>query len=408
MKQDYFFLALGNLRHRGLRSWLTMLGIFIGIAAVVSLISLGQGLQTAITGQFGALSTDTLIVQNAGTSFGPPGSTVVKKLNEHDIKIIESVPNVKETIKRLIRVTKIEFNGIASFSFLGSMPEKQSQVDFIYDSFSLKAEEGKLIKSDDYGKVVLGHNFAMESNGFEKPIHVGSKIKIQDKTFEVAGILEETSSFQFNLVVLMTEKDMKDLLGIGDEIDLIVVQVNDKGKEKIEETASEIERKMRKDRNEKPGEEDFTVQTPSQVLSAVDNILTAINIVVSGIAAISLLVGGIGIANTMFTSVLERTKEIGTMKAVGAKNSDILLIFLIESGLLGLIGGIIGASLGIGLAFAVSGIANSSLGTTILKVSISWPLVFASIGFSLIIGMLSGIIPAIQASKLSPVEALRK
>src|SRR3989338_5249043 len=112
MKQDYFFLALGNLRHRGLRSWLTMLGIFIGIAAVVSLISLGQGLQTAITGQFGALSTDTLIVQNAGTSFGPPGSTVVKKLNEHDIKIIESVPNVKETIKRLIRVTKIEFNGI--------------------------------------------------------------------------------------------------------------------------------------------------------------------------------------------------------------------------------------------------------------------------------------------------------
>ena len=100
MLKDYFLLALKNLSKRGLRSWLTILGIFIGIAAVVSLISLGGALRTAVIGQFGTLSVDTLTIQNKGTGFGPPGSTVVEKLNEHDVKIIESVDNVVEARRR--------------------------------------------------------------------------------------------------------------------------------------------------------------------------------------------------------------------------------------------------------------------------------------------------------------------
>src|SRR3989344_5359837 len=107
---DYFFLALRNLRKRGIRSWLTMLGIFIGIAAVVSLISLGQGLETAITGQFATLSTDTLTITGADTGFSPPGSTVVRKLTEHDLEIVESTSGVKIAIPRLLRVGRIEFN----------------------------------------------------------------------------------------------------------------------------------------------------------------------------------------------------------------------------------------------------------------------------------------------------------
>ena len=107
MLSDLFKLSLNNLRRRKLRSWLTMLGIFIGIAAVVALISLGNGLQTAVTGQFASLGTEFLTVQNAGTGFGPPGSTVVTKLNDHDIKIIERVRGVQEVIPRLIRIVKI-------------------------------------------------------------------------------------------------------------------------------------------------------------------------------------------------------------------------------------------------------------------------------------------------------------
>lgn len=405
MKKDYIALAFENLKHRGLRSWLTMLGIFIGIAAVVSLISLGNGLQQAILGQFNALSTDTLLIQNAGTGFGPPGSTSVAKLTSHDVKIIDSVSNIKEVIPRLIRVAKIEFSSAVGYGYLGSMPNNAQQIDFIYSSFGIKAAEGRLLRSGDNGKIVLGSDFAKDSNAFGKAIHAGDQIKINGKNFDVIGVLAQSSSFQFNSVILMTEHDMKDLMNIGDEIDVIVAVVNDQSK--IDDTARQIETKMRKDRGEKVGEEDFTVQTPTQALSAVNTILLAVNIVVTGIAAISLLVGGIGIANTMFTSVLERTKEIGTMKAIGAKNSDILWIFLIESGMLGLTGGIIGAIIGIGAALGVSAVANAALGSTIISVTISWPLVFVAVAFSFIVGVGSGLIPALQASKLRPTEALR-
>ena len=165
---------------------------------------------------------------------------------------------------------------------------------------------------------------------------------------------------------------------------------------------------MRRDRNEDEGEEDFSVQTPIQSLQSVNTIISIINLVVSGIAGISLLIGGIGIANTMFTSVLERTKEIGVMKSIGAQNKDILAIFLIESSLIGLVGGIVGGLIGLALAFGVSGIANSFFGENILQVAFSPSLLFASLGFSFVIGALSGIIPAYQASRLNPVEALRK
>ena len=146
----------------------------------------------------------------------------------------------------------------------------------------------------------------------------------------------------------MNEEDMKKLFNLKDEYDMIVVQVYDSNQ--AEDIAKKISEALRKDRKEKTGEEDFSVQTPLQAISSVDTILNIINLIIGGIAAISLLIGAIGIANTMYTSVLERTKEIGTMKAVGAKNKEILYIFVIESGLLGLIGGIIGAGMGMGLA----------------------------------------------------------
>ena len=129
--------------------------------------------------------------------------------------------------------------------------------------------------------------------------------------------------------------------------------------------------------------------------------------VLVGIAGISLLVGGIGIMNTMYTSVLERTKEIGTMKAIGAKNSDILQIFLFESGLLGLVGGTIGVVLGIGLGKSVEYIATIALDTNLVQASITLPLVFGALGFSFFIGSISGIFPAFQAAKLKPADALR-
>jgi putative ABC transport system permease protein len=402
--KSHFNLALNNLKRRKLRSWLTVIGIFIGIAAVVSLITLGAGLKEAITGQFGSLSSDKLTIQNAGSGFGPPGSTSVRKLTEHDIKIIESVDGVENVISRLIRIAKVEYNDAIAFNYLGSMPENKNQLKIIYESFNPKPASGRLLEENDLGKVVLGSDMARKEL-FGKKIEIGKKIIIQGKEFEVVGILKPSSSFQLNFVILMMESDMKNLLNIGEESDLIVAQI--KPGYDIEKVAETIKEKLRKDRKEKIGEEDFSVQTPLQALSAINTILTVINIIVIGIACISLIVGGIGIANSMYTSVLEREKEIGTMKAIGARNSDILKIFLIESGLLGMAGGIIGIIIGLGFAFVSSSIANLAFGQTILAFRLNYVLVLGSLGFSFLLGIIFGLLPARQASKLNPVDALR-
>lgn len=401
---DYISLALENLKHRGIRSWLTMLGIFIGIAAVVSLISLGQGLQQAVLGQFDALSADRLIIQNVETGFGPPGSTAVTKLTQHDLDIVNRVQGVEIAVPRLIRMGKVEYNKVASFKYIGDLPDNTAEASMVYSTMNAKPVEGRLLNAADRGKIVLGNDF-LDQKEFGKKITVGTKLNINGKNFEVIGIIGKLNNIIFNSVIIMPKKDMKELLDIGDEMDTIAVKVSSTSL--MDSTAKGIEDRLRRDRNEKIGEEDFTVQTPQQALSAVNTILSIVNLIVIGIAAISLIVGGIGIMNTMYTSVLERKKEIGIMKAIGAKNSDILTIFLIESGLLGLTGGVVGAVMGLLLSFLVSSAATAYIGVNLLKVTISYPLLISAVSFSLIIGAISGLFPARQASQLKPVDALK-
>jgi putative ABC transport system permease protein len=405
MIKDYFKIGFNNLRRRKLRSWLTMIGIFIGIAAVVSLISLGQGLQTAVTAQFATLSTDKLTIQNAGTGMGPPGSTVVDKLNEHDLDLIEDVAGVDMVIPRLLRMVKLEYNDAATFSFATTVLDDKEKADLGYDAFGLKIGEGRLIYSGDSGKVVLGKDLVKKSV-FDKEVKVGKSIKIQGQEFEVAGILKKSGNFQVNGIVLLMEDDLKSILDIDDEYDLIVAQVEEP--KEIREVADRIKKDIRSDRNiGEDDDDDFSVETPLEAVGAVTDIINSVNVVVVGIALISLIVGGIGIANTMYTSVLERKKEIGTMKAIGAKNSDVLMLFLIEAGLLGLVGGIVGVLIGVGLSFGAASAANGALGLKIISVQINYALIFSAIMFSFLIGIFSGLIPSVQASKLRPVDALR-
>ena len=171
--------------------------------------------------------------------------------------------------------------------------------------------------------------------------------------------------------------------------------------------AEDIEEALRDERDERIGQETFSVQSFSQLLETFTDIFAVVQAVLIGIAAISLIVGGIGIMNTMYTSVLERTKEIGIMKAVGARNRDIFLIFLIESGLLGLVGGIIGILLGIGIGKGVEYLAASQLGTPFLQAIFGFPLILSALAFSFIIGAASGVLPAMQAARLKPADALR-
>ncbi len=404
MIKDYFVLAFTNLRQRGLRSWLTMLGIFIGIAALVSLISLGTSLQQAVIGQFGTLSVDTLTIQNKGAGFGPPGSTVVEKLNKEDLELIKNTRGVERAIPRILRAVKIEYNDISNFGYVIDLPLEQKNINFVYDSFNLETEKGQKIEQGDQREVLLGNSVA-EGRQFDKEIDIRKKLKIEKKEFEVKGIIKKSSSFQLNNVIFMPREELEDLLNIKKEYDFIVVQVEDKNR--VEETAKRIEEKLRKDRNENIGKESFSVETPLQSLESVNTILNIINLIIAGIAGISLFVGGIGITNTMYTSVIERTKEIGTMKAIGAQNKDILSIFLIESGLLGLAGGIIGVILGFGISKSIELIAINILNTDLLKAAAPLYLIFGCFGFGFLIGAISGMLPALQASKTNVVDALR-
>src|SRR3989338_5709535 len=405
MLKDYFILAVRNIKKRRLRSWLTMTGIFISIAAIFVLVSLSLGLQGAVKEQFRQLGTDKIFIQPKG-QLGPPGSSsVAAELTTKDVDVIKKVSGVKEASFMVFGNAKIEFNDKTRYYLISGMDtENEKALEVLIESFGLNADKGRLLEKGDTNDVVIGSLYNNKEL-FGKKINIRDKIIINDKEFRVVGIAKSVGNPGDDQNIYMPYNTFQELFNSADRIDFIYAQVNEG--ENIKEIAQRIEEKLDNFRDVNEKTRDYSILTQEELLSSFNTILQIITAFLGGIAAISLLVGGIGIMNTMYTSVLERTKEIGVMKAVGAQNKDILLIFLIESGLLGLIGGIIGAGIGLGLAFGASFVANNALGTNILDVAISFPLIISAILFSLVVGIISGTFPAIQASKLSAVDAIR-
>ena len=404
MLMDYVQLAFGNVKHRGVRSWLTLIGIFIGITAVVALISLGNGLKEAVNSQFGVSSTEVISVQAGGVNaFGPPGSGDANPLTIKDLEEIKKLSSVERVIRRNVPSGKLEFNDKVVFGFATNVPDGEDR-KFMYDLLSLEPEVGRLLKDGDSNKVVLGHNFYVDKVGLDKSIKPGDKILLQNKTFEVAGISKKQGSFIFDNIVYVNEKPLEDLMGYGDKVDIIGVQV--KNPEEIDKVKVEIEKVLRKSRNVRIGEEDFEVSTPQAALDTVNGVLGGVQAFIVIIASISILVGAIGIVNTMTTSVLERKKEIGIMKSIGATNKQIFLQFFIESGLLGFVGGLIGVIFGTIIGLVGTQGINNFIGSE-LSPDINFWLIFSALVGSFIIGAVAGIFPAMRAAKENPVEAIR-
>jgi putative ABC transport system permease protein len=400
---NYFLFALKNLRKKGIRSLLTLLGICIGITAVVSLISLGEGLKFAVNSQFGAASTEVISVQAGGTGFSVPGSDISKPLTEDDVKALDSLSSVDFAIARNIETASIEFNDKLIFGSAVSVPEGYE--DELYEVTGIEAEHGRLLRTGDFKKVIIGNSLSDSSkNGFGKSIMPGKKILILEEEFTVAGVLKKEGSFTTDGVIFMYNNELEDLAGYGDNVDIIAVKV--KYKELIDRAETDIKRVMREQRDVEIGGEDFSVSTPESSLSQVNQILDAIQIFIVIIASISIMIGAIGIINTMTTAVLERRKEIGIMKAIGAKNSQIFYQFFVESGFLGLIGGGAGVILGIMLGYAGTIGLNSFIGSD-TRPQVSFFLIAFSLFGSFLIGAGAGIFPAMRAAKQNPVEALR-
>ena len=401
MISEYLKIALKNIQKRKLRAGLTLLGITISIATIFILVSVSLGLQQAVEEQFRLLGTDKFFIQPRGQAAGP-GTGGAVELTEKDADVIEKVVGIKEISIWAASPAKIEVDDQIRFTTVVGID--LDTADLFLETGAYDAEEGRVLQKGDTFDVMIGSQYK-HNNLFSKPVTARDTILINDMPFEVQGILEPIGNPGDDRLIYMPMDQFRELFQIPERIDTIVVQVEEQ--EKLKEIADSVERKLIKSRNVDEDTKDFSILTPEELLASFGTILTIITAFLTGIAAISLLVGAIGIANTVYTSVLERTKEIGVMKAVGAQNKDILLIFLIESGLLGLVGGIFGVLLGTAVSKTIEYIAINNLGTTLLRSVIPIYLIIGSLAFAFLVGAVSGIWPAWKATKVKPVEALR-
>ncbi|MCX8202477.1 MAG: ABC transporter permease [Candidatus Micrarchaeota archaeon] len=395
----YLNLALRTFRHKPTRSWLTVIGIFIGITALIALISVGQGLQETIDKQFSMLNPNALYIFPGSGFYGILAATVGSvQMTDHDIKVIQKVNGIEKVAGFAAVLAGIESGSEIKYAFLiGYEPSEIS----LREISSISIEKGRELQTSDGYKAVVGWLYA-NGDVFKKKLTVGDEITIKGKKFTIVGIAERVGSEEDDKQVYIPLSTMKEIYG---DIGYMTIWATVKETYPIETVAERVKVALRKDRGLKEGEEDFTVQTPQQLYETYGAVISIVQIIVIGIAAISLVVGGIGIMNTMYTSVLERTREIGIMKAVGARNRDIMIIFLIESGILGLVGG----ALGIGAGILISkGIETITLQTG-YPFGASTPLwlIIGALAFSFIVGSVSGLLPAMQAARMKPAESLR-
>jgi putative ABC transport system permease protein len=398
--------AVESLSANKLRTGLTMLGIVIGVASVISMLAIGQGASSSITSSIESLGTNLLYVMPNDQGTNPQPVTLADAN-----AIIESggAPSVVAVAPVVQRSMDVTYAGTSTSTTVMGVTPNYSTVR------NTPVESGRFITQadiDDHATVaIIGADVVEELFGSSVGV-LGQKIRIGSNLYQVVGILESKGgdsigSSDNQVIVPLSTAQVRIITrsDAHDEVSQISVQVVDA--EKIDSAITEVTAILRSRHDIKGDEEeDFNVMSTEAFTEAATSITGIMTIFLGGIAGISLLVGGIGIMNIMLVSVIERTKEIGLRKAVGARDSDILLQFMVESLIIGLAGGILGILLGWGISSVIKGVAT--FGSTTLNPEISVASILMSVGFSVAVGLVFGIYPANRASKLEPVEALRK
>lgn len=394
--EETFKTALRALNSNKLRSFLTILGVIIGVFAVVAMIALGRGLQNYITDQFNELGSNLLFVVPGNiedTGFGqrdPSAFYSTNKLEEKHVDLIKT--NLNEySIKATPHISISEKVEYKTNSYLSQIEAVNYQSG---DIFNYEMNGGKYFSKLDEKTnarvVVIGPLVVEELFPTKDP--VGESVEVGDEKFEVIGTFKEKGR-SYDQGCIMPYTTAKEVFGV-DNISDISIKV--KNSDDFEAVKRGINVTLRRDLSE----EDFSIMSQEDILSSINEILQMLTIGLGAIAAISLLVGGIGIMNIMFVSVTERTREIGLRKAVGATPKVIGTQFLMESTLLSLGGGVIGLILG----FVASFISKSQIG---LRTEIPWWAILLAFGFSALVGIVFGTYPAVQASNKDPIESLR-
>ena len=417
-----FKLALNILLHSKLRSWLTIIGIVIGVAAIVAIVSIGEGAQLSVQERLSGLGADLLTVSPGfdrasrefrggfgGGAFRSSGVNALgtstnsnqKNLTSKDIQIIKSVEGIsfvngivsgRADVFYLAEITSIQVHGVEQLAWRNIV--------------TTELESGRYLNAGDTNAVVIGNRIAKST--FKQHLVLNRAITIEERLFKVVGILKESGGVggEDNRIIMPIEQARDILENVGREkFDSIIIKASDTSL--VDRITEEIDSKLMLSRHVSARTKDYSVTSSKATQERLQELTQTFTLFLGAIAAVSLLVGAVGIANTMFTSVLEKTKEIGIMKAIGARNSDVMVIFLLNSGLVGFVGGILGIGLGAAISTILpnllSGFGPGGSVRTVVPIS----LLVSAMLLSIFIGMIAGIIPAYRASRLKPVEALR-